>query len=418
MGATTCKNCSLTTIFDKNSELDLKIEYTHEIKSTPQAKNYDELRKIVPRLKALWQGHTMRKLFLHLLRQSRPNHLYFSKTEVFETLSSEGSSLTKRYGNHTYKSGGIYIGEWLGGFRHGYGSMIWPDGAKYEGNWSYGRPLGLGKFVHVDNEIYNDKWIKYWVFPRDIFSSNGNYEKLKDSANDGYLWLWIKHELFKVEPPEQRRNSSVTKERKHTKNDNSEQIKDVKNRVEFIVRKISELKQEYKILSSNDVRNQRQFSHESGIVYIGGWKDNKKKGFGKQIWTTGDVYEGAWLSDKQHGLGKHQWSTGNSYFGQFEYDQKEGLGEYYWKDGSFYIGEWKRNKMHGFGRHKWDDGKEYIGEWSNGAREGLGLMIYKNGSKYEGNFLHDRPHGYGVLYEAEGRILQGYWENGKFIDPA
>lgn len=38
---------------------------------------------------------------------------------------------------HTYKSGAVYNGQWLGGLRHGTGTMTWPDGAKYVGNWSY-----------------------------------------------------------------------------------------------------------------------------------------------------------------------------------------------------------------------------------------------------------------------------------------
>lgn len=34
---------------------------------------------------------------------------------------------------YTFKSGATYIGEWVGGFRHGQGKQVWIDGASYEG---------------------------------------------------------------------------------------------------------------------------------------------------------------------------------------------------------------------------------------------------------------------------------------------
>lgn len=32
---------------------------------------------------------------------------------------------------HVYKSGAIYDGSWIEGFRNGYGIQTWPDGSKY-----------------------------------------------------------------------------------------------------------------------------------------------------------------------------------------------------------------------------------------------------------------------------------------------
>ena len=376
-----------------------------------QPKSFESLKPYVSTIKAMWQGYLMRKLFLHLLRQSKPNHLYFSKGEVHETLSKKTLSPTKHYGCHNYKQGGFYIGEWLGGFRHGYGAMVWPDGAKYEGYWSFSRASGFGKFIHVDGEIFNGKWTKYWVSPRDTFGSAGNFENLKDSANDGFLWLWAKQEIFRTELPKQKVLSKVRKINKEISN---QSFKNVKSKTEKIIRRMNELKNSF-CVEGNKILEEHKY--ENGVVYTGNWKNKKKDGFGKQTWTNGDVYEGFWSEDKQHGVGKHIWSTGNIYFGEFVNDQKEGVGEYRWCDKSVYIGEWQKNKMHGVGKHKWEDGKEYIGEWVNGAREGFGQMIYKNGSKYEGEFTYDRPHGYGVLVEAEGRVLKGLWENGKFVEP-
>lgn len=386
----------------------------NEIKSLPQPKSYESFEKILPKLKALWIGHNTRKLYMHLLRQSKPNHDYFSKSEIFETLSNNNRG-TKNYGTYTYKQGGIYIGEWLGGFRHGYGAMVWPDKAKYEGNWSYGRPSGYGKFVHVDKEAYSGAWVIYWIFPKDLFSSAGNFEKLKNLASDGFLWLYAKHEIFKSEPPEQRRSSM---HRKASVTIIQDKIKHLKLKSETIFHRLAELKSVLKLSFTVDKSKAfKEVSYEGGGHYIGNWKENKREGYGKMVWPSGECYEGLWVSDKQRGMGKQTWTSGNFYLGEFENDQKEGLGEYHWKDGSFYIGEWRRNKMHGIGKNRWDDGKEYIGEWANGAREGIGVMVYKGGSRYEGFFSNDRQHGLGVLLESDGRTLKGHWENGKFIEP-
>ena len=45
---------------------------------------------------------------------------------------------------HKYKSGAVYEGSWLGGFRHGHGTMKWPDGATYTGTWSFNEPSQHG----------------------------------------------------------------------------------------------------------------------------------------------------------------------------------------------------------------------------------------------------------------------------------
>ena len=63
---------------------------------------------------------------------------------------------------HNYKSGSIYDGEWIGGFRHGSGIMKFEDGSVYEGEWYLGRAHGYGKFTNLRNDsqdIYEGTYV-------------------------------------------------------------------------------------------------------------------------------------------------------------------------------------------------------------------------------------------------------------------
>lgn len=121
----------------------------------------------VRRLQARWRGHQVRKQFEHLRRRELPCFPYFSAQEIRATLSAKPVQGRCSH-QHTYEDGGMYAGQWLGGFRHGQGCMRWADGAQYEGSWAYGRPWGQGEFRWVEGERYVGKWLRL------------------EGANDGY----------------------------------------------------------------------------------------------------------------------------------------------------------------------------------------------------------------------------------------
>ena len=73
--------------------------------------------------------------------------------------------------------GGVYSGEWLGGFRDGRGLMVWKDGSKYEGNFSFGRPWLSGKFTYYDGDVYEGEWRRYYSDPEEIFGSRTEFHK-------------------------------------------------------------------------------------------------------------------------------------------------------------------------------------------------------------------------------------------------
>ena len=137
MGNQSCNTCNCAQLFEKKNELDLKNlansngKLGYEEKSQKSSRkvnreiNYDIIKPFVPKIKALWLGYTARKSIVHLKRQTKPNHNYFSYGELFETLSNKVTMPEFRQKKKAFKysSGGIYTGQWCGGFRDGFGTM-------------------------------------------------------------------------------------------------------------------------------------------------------------------------------------------------------------------------------------------------------------------------------------------------------
>ena len=85
---------------------------------------------------------------------------YFIKEDFYETVSknifkADRELVNKKY---IYKSGAIYVGQWLGGFRHGKGEMVFPDKSKYTGSFNLGNAHGDGIFEFPDGGTYEGQW--------------------------------------------------------------------------------------------------------------------------------------------------------------------------------------------------------------------------------------------------------------------
>lgn len=91
---------------------------------------------MVVRIQTFVRKAMSRKQFKRMIEQRdmyKRHARYFTREEIFETVSKSESLGPVRRTDHAYENGGVYSGEWRGGFRHGTGSMVWPDGASYHG---------------------------------------------------------------------------------------------------------------------------------------------------------------------------------------------------------------------------------------------------------------------------------------------
>ena len=126
-------------------------------------------------IQSVWRGYIQKKHYQFLKRLSYSSS-FFPQLDLFETLNSAPVS-TPSHHSHTYISGTVYEGEWLGGFRHGLGQATWPEGSIYQGQWNYGYPFGLGKFTHSDGEVFVGTWINPYSTLRQQACDSKNTEK-------------------------------------------------------------------------------------------------------------------------------------------------------------------------------------------------------------------------------------------------
>mmetsp|Transcript_105025 Transcript_105025/g.279444 ORF Transcript_105025/g.279444 Transcript_105025/m.279444 type:complete len:430 (-) Transcript_105025:44-1333(-) len=164
--------------------------------------------------------------------------------------------------------------------------------------------------------------------------------------------------------------------------------------------------------------NQATGGRLKGASYNGEWDNNKKNGYGVQVYPSGEKYEGQWSDGLRSGEGTLWVPVGKAqklrklYVGGWKDDKRHGRGTCFFKNGQFFQGYWDQGQMHGHGTLRYENGDLYIGEWHNGLRSGQGTLNKANGDCYEGYWLNDKREGSGSFFYAEsGKVFVGEWAN-------
>mmetsp|Transcript_32891 Transcript_32891/g.57483 ORF Transcript_32891/g.57483 Transcript_32891/m.57483 type:complete len:372 (-) Transcript_32891:1373-2488(-) len=363
MGSTTCSRLCSSNEYELRQSIIENYKVSEEVfKAGPRLKSLrspmlHELEKSSRCIQSFWRTRKFKLIIKNTSKLMQREGLHLTRDDATETLGARKLAKAREKKTHAYKNGGVYDGQWLGGFRDGWGIMVWADGSIYRGFWSFGYPKGEGKFTYSDHDVYDGQWI-YW-------NTAGNaLQYCLEDSRDGYEWLWLKE----------------------TSPRQSKLRLDLQTLTSELTRLQLQISQIKRFLSQNTPMIYHHFTENELGSYQGDLVEGLRQGFGKFLWKSGDCYIGQWLVDKQHGWGQNSWADGSSFVGCYKGDLKHGVGEYEWEDGARYLGCWNENKMHGLGQHTWPDGREYIGEWKEGLMHGYGCFSNGAGKKYEGEW--------------------------------
>jgi len=162
----------------------------------------------------------------------------------------------------------------------------------------------------------------------------------------------------------------------------------------------------------NRAAGKGRLRHCDGDVFVGQWRNNKAWGVGV-FYHQGCTYRGQWRNDMQDGYGVETWVEGVSYQGLFSDGYKAGFGCYRWVDGSTYHGRHIDNVIDGEGIYLASDGRRFEGQWKESVIHGMGRYEWPNGRAYRGCFAYDRKHGFGIFQWPDGRKYEGFWCSGR-----
>lgn len=152
--------------------------------------------------------------------------------------------------------------------------------------------------------------------------------------------------------------------------------------------------------------------YDSGRVYEGNWKNNKREGLGFEKFENSNIYQGEFMMGKAHGRGVYVWENGETYDGEWYKGMRQGKGAWKGISGESYEGEWRRGKAHGFGTHVWSNSDRYEGEWYRSLKHGRGKDHFHTGDSYEGEYRYGKFEGTGKFKWSKGMIYKGQFKQG------
>ena len=160
----------------------------------------------------------------------------------------------------------------------------------------------------------------------------------------------------------------------------------------------------------------------NGDKYFGQWDSETKEFYGQGIYveaSTGEFYEGYFKENRKDGRGRSIYSNGSCYEGQYQNNQRHGKGTFTWGQdsrwaGDTYMGDFKHDKKDGYGQYTWAKAGTYRGEYKDDMRQGYGTFTWPDDTKYEGQWSQNKMHGEGKMISADGRETVGIWHQNEF----
>jgi hypothetical protein len=222
------------------------------------------------------------------------------------------------YGTYTASNGGVYVGEFKDGKRHGQGTHNYGGGGKYEGEFSDDKRNGQG----TQNYSNGNKYVG--EFKYDKRHGIGTFYHLADNQYKGDKFVGS----YKDDKP----------------------------------------------------NGQGTYIRISGEIHEGEYKDDKLNGQGSLTFANGNKYIGEFRDGKRNGQGTLTYANGDKYVGDWKDGWGSGQGTKTFINGDTYVGEFKDGKRNGHGTLTYVKGSRYVGEFKDGDPNGQGIEYAYSGS--------------------------------------
>jgi hypothetical protein len=222
------------------------------------------------------------------------------------------------FGTYTASNGGIYVGEFKDGKRHGKGTHKYGAGGQYEGEFRDDKRNGQGTHNYLNGNKYVGE------FKDDKRHGLGSFYHLADNQWKGDKFVGN----YKDDLP----NGHGT------------------------------------------------YIRISGEIHEGEYKNNKLNGQGILIFANGNKYVGEFKEGKRNGQGTLTYANGDKYVGDWKDDWGNGKGTKTFVNGDIYVGQFKDGKRNGQGTLTYANGKKHFGEFKDGEPNGEGIEFSSAGS--------------------------------------
>jgi uncharacterized caspase-like protein len=312
-----------------------------------------------------------------------------------------------------------YVGDFVDGNSHGKGKITWENGTQYEGDWKDDKFHGTGTLRGTD-----DDGITFTYFG-DFFDNNFHGTgTLRGKIDNGITFTYVGDFI----------DGNFHGNGKITHSDGIQYDGEWKN-------------------GNWHGTGTLRGKDDDGMTftYIGNFANGNPHGKGKITFSDGTQYDGDWKDGEYSGKGtlrgKFDDGITFTYVGDFANGDRHGKGKATlsggiwfdgnWKDNSFvsgkctlrgkaddgttfaYVGDFANGERHGKGKETYSDGTWYEGDWKDGLWHGKGTQRGKfdNGIifTYVGDFVNGDHHGKGKMTCSDRTVLDGKWNHGVFL---
>ena len=149
------------------------------------------------------------------------------------------------------------------------------------------------------------------------------------------------------------------------------------------------------------------YVYACGSEYKGGFKDFKRDGDGRFVFSDGSMYEGMFFNGTRHGYGTLV-AFACCFKGFWDTDAMHGLGQLKSSNGTNVEGVWNKGNLKS-GKLTFNGG-EYSGYMNQYGFNGKGTLTSKTGEVKKGNWVLGKLEGPGEHLLVDGTLLTGYFK--------